>query len=95
MVAGDPQPVGFGEPAGLGRRAAVVVAAELQRGVAGVGQNLEGARHVELVIGQQIADGEHLDPDPVRRNVAPPAKAVILVVPAPATAVTIVGARDS
>ena len=49
-----------------------VLAAKLQRGVAGVGENLERARHVELVIGQHIADGEHLNPDPLRRGDIPP-----------------------
>jgi len=64
----------------LGRRAAVVVAADLDLGVAGVAQHLERARQVELVVGEQVADREQLDPDPLERQVAALAEAVVLVV---------------
>ena len=94
MVAGDLQPVGLRELADLRRGAPVVVAAELELGKAGVGQDLERARHVELVVGEQVADGEQLDADAVERDVAALAEAVVLVAAAMA-ARSMMGPREA
>ena len=82
VVAGDPQSVGFRDRTGFARRAPVIVAAELELGVAGVAQHLERAGHVELVVGQQVAHHEHLDADAIERDVAARAEAIVLVVAA-------------
>jgi hypothetical protein len=87
VVAGDLQSVGVRELAHLGRRALVVVAADLELGIAGIDQDLERARHVELVVGEQVADGEQLDADTVERDVAALAEAIVLVAAAMAAAV--------
>jgi hypothetical protein len=55
--------------------APVVVADDLELGIAGVGQDLEGAGHVELVVGEQVANGEQRDADAVERGVTALAEA--------------------
>jgi hypothetical protein len=78
VVAGDLEPVGVGELAHLCRRPPVIVTADLELGVTRVRQHLERAGHVEFVVGEQVADGEELDPDPVQRDVTALAEAVVL-----------------
>jgi hypothetical protein len=95
VVADHPQSVGLGEQADLSRRAPVVVAAELELGVAGVGQDLERARHVELVVCQQVPNGEHLDPDAIVRDVAALAEAVVVRALSTAATVTVVGPSET
>ena len=95
VVTGDPQTVGFGELAGLRRCAAVVVAPELELGVAGVPQHFKRARHVELVVSQQVTDREDLDADAIERDIAALAKAVVPTALATPAAVAIMGPRET
>jgi hypothetical protein len=63
-----------------GRAAPVVRAADLDLGVPGVGEHLEGAGQVELVVRQQVADREQLDADPVERQVTAAGAMPVVVV---------------
>ena len=83
VVAGDAHAEAFGDLAHLLRRPAVVVAAQLDLRDAGVGEHLERAGQVQLVVGHQVAHGERLNPDATQRNVAGAPEAVVLVTVAP------------
>src|ERR687895_1033295 len=64
------QPVLVRERPELGRGPPVVGPADLDLGVARVGEHLERPGEVELVVGEQVADREELDADLVERYVA-------------------------
>ncbi|HET9737247.1 MAG TPA: hypothetical protein VFP78_03930 [Solirubrobacteraceae bacterium] len=76
-------------------RAAVVVAAELELGVAGVAQHFKRAGHVELVVGQQVTHREDLNANAAERDVAARPEAVVLIAVAPAATVAMVGPGET